>query len=493
MDDIILSIENISKQFPGVQALDDVSFSIKRGTIHALLGENGAGKSTLIKIISGVYEKDQGAIKMNGEIFEIDNPREALDKGIAVVHQELNLAEPLSVAENIFLGKLYEKGGFTDWKRVHREAAELLHSLGVDIDTSSIVRSLTVSQQQVVEICKAMTYDAKIYILDEPTAALTSHEIQNLFRIMKKIQDDGATILYISHRLEEVFEICDELTVLKDGQYIGTRNVADSSKDELIRMMIGRDLSEEFPKVEVPIGETVVEVDNFVWGKTKAEAKFYLRRGEILGFAGLIGSGRTELMRAMLGIDHAQGGEIKLYGNSVKYRKFSDAIKDGFGLIPEDRKRQGLVLGMPVKNNISLAAMQHVSKNGFISNKKESQVAQKYIDKLRINVPTDESQVRNLSGGNQQKVVISKWLLVNSEIIIVDEPTRGIDVGAKVEIFKILNSFVAEGKSVIMISSVLPELIGMCDRIYVMNEGQIKGMLNREDFSSEKILNIAFS
>jgi len=493
MDDFILNIESISKSFPGVQALDDVSLNIERGTIHALLGENGAGKSTLIKIISGVYQMEQGAIKMDGAPLEIKNPKEALDKGIAVVHQELNLAEPLTVAENIFLGKLYQKGGFTDWKKVHREAGNLLKSLGVDIDTSSIVRSLTISQQQIVEICKAMTYDARIYILDEPTAALTAHEVDNLFGIMRKIQKDGGTIIYISHRLEEVFEVCDELTVLKDGKYVGTRKVSDSSKNELIKMMIGRELSEEFPKEEVPIGEIVLEAEDYRNSDTEKGASFNLRRGEILGFAGLIGSGRTELIRTVLGVDKTAYGNLTLYGKPVKYNKFTDAIKDRFGFITEDRKRQGLILGMPVSNNTSLAAMKKVSKFGFINFKKEASVAREYIDKLQISTPSVDTHVRYLSGGNQQKVVIAKWLLVDAEIIIVDEPTRGIDVGAKVEIYKLLNGFVKEGKSVIMISSVLPELIGMCDRMYVMHEGEIKGMLNREEFSSEKILTLAFS
>ena len=493
MSEVILSLENISKSFPGVQALDDVSIKIKRGSIHALLGENGAGKSTLIKIISGVYKADKGTMKINGELVDISNPREAQNYGIAVVHQELSLAEPLSVAENIFLGKLFKKGILTDWKRVHSEAKKLLGSLGTDYDTTSVVRNLSISQQQVVEICKAMTYNAKIFILDEPTSALTDHEIERLFSIMKKIQSDGGTIIYISHRLEEIFEVCDELTVLRDGKYIGTKTVADSTKKELIKMMVGRELSEEFPKIEVPIGDTVLDVKDFRTGENTKGADFKLRRGEILGFAGLIGSGRTELIRAVLGVDKAQSGKVNLNGKEVSYKKFPDAIKDGFGFITEDRKRQGLVLGMPVRNNISLAAMKKVSKSGFISFEKESKAAKELIDKLRISTPSDSTQVKYLSGGNQQKAVIAKWLLVDSEIVIVDEPTRGIDVGAKIEIYKILNSFVLEGKSVVMISSVLPELMGMCDRIYIMHEGSIKGMLERNEFSSEEILNIAYS
>jgi len=493
MDEIILSLENISKSFPGVQALSDVSIQFKRGKIHALLGENGAGKSTLIKIISGVYQMDKGTILLNGEPVVIRNPRDAIKKGMAVVHQELNLAEPLTVAENIFLGRLYKKRILTDWKRVHKEAKRLLDSMELDINTTSIVKDLSIAQQQIVEICKAMTYDAKIFILDEPTATLSTHEIDKLFTIMRKIQQNGGTIIYISHRLEEVFEICDELTVLRDGKYIGTKNVSESSKKELIKMMVGRDLNEEFPKVEAPIGDVVMEVENFRGGKTTSGASFYLRKGEILGFSGLVGSGRTELIRAILGVDKSLGGSVKLADRKVRYKRISEAIKDGIGFITEDRKRQGLVLGMPVKTNVTLAAMKKISKFGFISFKKEKATALEYIDKLNISTPSENATAKNLSGGNQQKVVISKWLFADLEIVIVDEPTRGIDVGAKVEIYNILNDMVREGKSVIMISSVMPELIGMCDRIYIMHEGKIKGMLERKDFSSERILDIAFS
>lgn len=493
MDEIILSLKNISKSFPGVQALSDVSIQFKRGKIHALLGENGAGKSTLIKIITGVYQMDKGTILFNGEPVVIRNPRDALKKGMAVVHQELNLAEPLTVAENIFLGRLYKKRLLTDWKRVYKEAKRLLESMELDIDPTSIVKDMSIAQQQIVEICKAMAYDAKIFILDEPTATLSTREIDKLFTIMKKIQQNGGTIIYISHRLEEVFEICDELTVLRDGKYIGTKKVSESSKKELIKMMVGRDVNEEFPKVEAPIGDIVMEVENFRGGKTTSGASFYLRKGEILGFSGLVGSGRTELIRAILGVDKSLGGSVKLAGRKVRYKRISEAIKDGIGFITEDRKRQGLVLGMPVKNNVTLAAMEKVSKFGFISFKKEKATALEYIDKLNISTPSENATVKNLSGGNQQKVVISKWLVADLEIVIVDEPTRGIDVGAKVEIYNILNNMVKEGKSVIMISSVMPELIGMCDRIYIMHEGKIKGMLERNEFSSERILDIAFS
>ena len=493
MSEIILSLENVYKGFPGVQALSDVSIELRRGSIHALLGENGAGKSTLIKIISGIYKMDKGTMKLNGRITVNHNPKESQDNGIAVVHQELNLTEPLSVAENIFLGKLHRKGIFTDWKKVHREAKKLLDSMEIDINTSSIVGDLSISHRQIVEICKAMTYNAKIFILDEPTATLTSREINMLFKIMRTIQQNGGTIIYISHRLEEIFEICDELTVLRDGKWIGTKKVSESSKDELIRMMVGRELSEEFPKSNTAIGDVVMEVENFRCGKMKSEAGFTLRQGEILGFAGLVGSGRTELIRAVLGVDKSFGGHIKLDGKYIKYKKFLDAIKDGFGFVTEDRKHQGLVLGMPVKNNITLATMRKISKYGFISFKKEKAVALEYIEKLRISTPSENTIVKYLSGGNQQKVELAKWLLVDSQVVIVDEPTRGIDVGAKVEIYNILNQLVSEGKSIIMISSVMPELIGMCDRIYIMHEGEIKGMLNRDQFSSEEILSIAFS
>ncbi|GHU68309.1 ribose import ATP-binding protein RbsA [Clostridia bacterium] len=493
MSDIILKIDHVSKSFPGVQALSDVSIDIERGEIHALLGENGAGKSTLIKIISGIYKAEVGDVIFNGTAIKATNPREAMRLGISVVHQELNLVETLTVAENIFLGKLYQKGGFTDWKRVYEEAEKLVARLGVQLNVSSIVGDLTISQQQIVEICKAMTNDASLFILDEPTATLTTNEIEKLFAIMKRIQEEGATIIYISHRLEEVFTICDRLTVLRDGKTIGTEVVAETSKGGLVKMMVGRELTEEYPYVEVLLGEKVLDVEGFVREGSQEPASFYLRRGEILGFSGLVGSGRTELIRAILGVDRCVSGSVAVNGVEVKCKNFRHSIKHGFGFITEDRKRQGLVLIMSVQNNISMAAMKAVSKRGVISKKKESAVALEYIDKLRISTPSKDTDTLHLSGGNQQKVVLAKWLFVNADIFIVDEPTRGIDVGAKVEIYKLLNNLVMQGKSVLMISSDMPELIGMCDRIYVMHEGKIKGELNRDEFSSEKILNTAFS
>ena len=497
MSDVILSLKKICKSFPGVQALDDVSIEFKRGTVHALLGENGAGKSTFIKIISGIYKMDSGSMELDGKASIMHNPREALEGGIAVVHQELNLIESLSVAENIFMGKLFKKGMLTDWKKVHKESKKLLDEMDIEINTKQIVEELSIALRQVVEICKAMTNEARIFILDEPTATLTTHEIEMLFKIIRKIKENGCAIIYISHRLEEVFEICDELTVLRDGKFVGTRKVSESSKEELIRMMVGRDLSEEFPKKELQLGETVLEVENFrypyAYAKSKTETNIYLRKREILGFAGLVGAGRTELMRALLGVDKSIGGKVTLHGKAVWYRKFWEAIKDRFGFVTEDRKRQGLVLEMPVKNNISLATMRKISKNGFISSREEKDVATKYIDKLKIATPSENAIVKFLSGGNQQKVVIAKWLQVDAEIIVLDEPTRGIDVGAKLEIYNIMNELVDEGKSIIMISSEMPELMGMCDRIYIMHEGEIKGVLNRTEFSSEKILSIAFS
>ncbi|MCL1895260.1 MAG: sugar ABC transporter ATP-binding protein [Clostridiales bacterium] len=493
MSEILLRFENISKAFPGVQALSEVSIDVKKGTIHALLGENGAGKSTLTKIISGIYRADSGEMTLEGQLVEPGNPREAQALGISVVHQELNLVDTLTVAENIFLGKLHKRGAFTDWNTVFAEAGKLIDDLGVSLAPQDVIKDLTIAQQQVVEICKAMTYNAKLFILDEPTATLTVNEIEKLFDIMRRIQRGGGTIIYISHRLEEVFEVCDELTVLRDGKSIGTKVVAETNKAELIRMMVGRELHEEYPYVETPIGETVLEIKGLVReGKTE-KADFYLRKGEILGFSGLVGSGRTELMRAILGIDRYSEGEVLLHGKKVRYRLFSEAIKDRFGFITEDRKRQGLVLGMSVERNITLASLKSVSRFGFITFRKEAEVAKEYIGKLRVMTPSEKVDVKQLSGGNQQKVVLAKWLFVNSDIIIVDEPTRGIDVGAKVEIYKLLNDLTAEGKSVIMISSDMPELIGMCDRIYVMHEGRIKGELDRGVFSSERILQTAFS
>ncbi len=493
MSDTILSINGVSKSFPGVKALTDVTFNVQRGSVHALLGENGAGKSTLIKIISGIYKPDNGSISINGEAVSFQTPFAAQKAGVSVVHQEIKLVDTLTVAENIFLGKLSPNKIFVDWSRVQQKAGEMITGLGVNIDPNTLVGDLTVSQQQIVEICKALTNDAKIMILDEPSATLTQNEIQILFDTIKKLKQQGITIVYISHRLEEIFEICDRLTILRDGCVVSTKEILEVDRSMLISMMVGRELKEEFPKFEVPIGEVVLEAKNICRGKILKDISFNLRKGEILGISGLVGSGRTELMRALLGVDKRASGDVYLKGELRNFRKFKEAIDAQIGFVPEDRKRQGLVLNMSVKHNITLAAMRKNSIAGFISEKMEQNTAVDFIKKLKIATPTENTEVISLSGGNQQKVVLSKWLYVDAEIIIVDEPTRGIDVGAKSEIYKLLNQLAAEGKSVIMVSSDMPELIGLCDRIYVMHEGVMKGVLDRENFSQEKILHIAMA
>jgi ABC-type sugar transport system ATPase subunit len=493
MKDCILKIKKISKSFQGVNALSDVSFDIKKGSIHALLGENGAGKSTLVKIISGIYKPDDGEINFDGNRVLFTKPREAKEAGIAVVHQEIKLVDFLSVAENIYLGEPFCKGIFVDFKRLYKESENLIKSLGLTMDVTMKVGDLSIAQQQITEICKALKNNAKLMIMDEPSATLTEHEMTILFRIIENLKHKGITIIYISHRLEEIFKIADNLTVLRDGRHIKTTEVASITKHELIKLMVGRELVEEYPKYRVDIGESVLEVKNLTRGKRVFNADFYLRKGEILGISGLIGAGRTELMRAVLGIDKYQRGQITIFGKTEAFSSFKQAINHRMGFIPEDRKKQGLVLDMNVNDNIFIVYKKENKRKLFIEKKKEAKIANDYIEKLNIQTPGIYSQTVILSGGNQQKVVVAKWLNAESDIIIVDEPTRGIDVMAKTEIYKLMNKMVESGKSIIMISSEMPELIGMCDRIYVMHEGRIKGELQREQFSQEKIMQTAMS
>lgn len=486
-----LKIASLSKKFPGVKALDNVSFEVEEGTIHALLGENGAGKSTLIKIVSGRYTPDQGKISLFERDVRFSSPGEAQKAGISVVHQEINLVGTLTVAENIYLGRPYMKGMLVNWKTVREQAKKILDDIGINIETDRTVSSLSISEQQIVEICKALTNYTRIIIMDEPTASLTQKEIGILFNIIRSLKEKGITIIYISHRLDEVFEIADNLTVLRDGKHIDTRPVKGTDKPLLISLMVGRDLKEEFPKIKTSIGDTVLVVDKLSSQKKLSDISFYLKKGEILGIAGLVGSGRTELMRAILGIDGYDKGQVILNQKKVSFKKFNDAIQSGFAFVTEDRKRQGLILEMTVEKNITICAIKKIIVQGFLNRKKERELAKEYIDKLRILTPGLDTFVKFLSGGNQQKICIAKWLTLDSDIFIVDEPTRGIDVGAKAEIYKILNSLVGKGKSVIMISSELPELLGMCDRIYVMHEGKIKGELQRDEFSQQRILEMA--
>ena len=483
----ILTLKNITKEFPGVKALDDVTINIERGTIHGLVGENGAGKSTLIKVLAGIYQPNKGEIILDGKPCRFNSPIEARRAGISVVHQEIKLAEPLSVAENMFLGNVQLKNGLVDWKGMRRRAREIVEDLGMDIDINAQVSSLTVAKKQIVEIMHAINNNSRILIMDEPSAVLTDRELEVMFRIVKQLRDEGITIIYISHRLDEIFGLCSNVSVLRDGRHIDTIPVASIDRQGLINMMVGREMGQEYPKEVGNVGGTILEVKNLSRGILQ-DISFEVKSGEVFGISGLVGAGRTELARAILGIDKPESGEVYVRGKKVHYRTFADAIRDGLGLIPEDRKLQGLVQIMSVKRNTTLVNMKRVLRAGVISSSLEEKLSKEYADKLHVVTPSMETEVQSLSGGNQQKVVIAKWLFQNSEILFLDEPTRGIDVGAKAEIYRLINRMAKEGKTIIMISSEMPELLGLCDRIMVMHEGHKMGELNAAEATQEKIM-----
>ena len=483
----ILTLKNITKEFPGVKALDDVTINIERGTIHGLVGENGAGKSTLIKVLAGIYQPNKGEIILDGKPCRFNSPIEARRAGISVVHQEIKLAEPLSVAENMFLGNVQLKNGLVDWKGMRRRAREIVEDLGMDIDINAQVSSLTVAKKQIVEIMHAINNNSRILIMDEPSAVLTDRELEVMFRIVKQLRDKGITIIYISHRLDEIFGLCSNVSVLRDGCHIDTIPVASVDRQGLINMMVGREMGQEYPKEVGNVGGTILEVKNLSRGILQ-DISFEVKSGEVFGISGLVGAGRTELARAILGIDKPESGEVYVRGKKVHYRTFADAIRDGLGLIPEDRKLQGLVQIMSVKRNTTLVNMKRVLRAGVISSSLEEKLSKEYADKLHVVTPSMETEVQYLSGGNQQKVVIAKWLFQNSEILFLDEPTRGIDVGAKAEIYRLINQMAKEGKTIIMISSEMPELLGMCDRIMVMHEGHKMGELNAAEATQAKIM-----
>ena len=483
----ILTLKNITKEFPGVKALDDVTINIERGTIHGLVGENGAGKSTLIKVLAGIYQPNKGEIILDGKPCRFNSPIEARRAGISVVHQEIKLAEPLSVAENMFLGNVQLKNGLVDWKGMRRRAREIVEDLGMDIDINAQVSSLTVAKKQIVEIMHAINNNSRILIMDEPSAVLTDRELEVMFRIVKQLRDEGITIIYISHRLDEIFGLCSNVSVLRDGCHIDTIPVASVDRQGLINMMVGREMGQEYPKEVGNVGGTILEVKNLSRGILQ-DISFEVKSGEVFGISGLVGAGRTELARAILGIDKPESGEVYVRGKKVHYRTFADAIRDGLGLIPEDRKLQGLVQIMSVKRNTTLVNMKRVLRAGVISSSLEEKLSKEYADKLHVVTPSMETEVQYLSGGNQQQEVIAKWLFQNSEILFLDEPTRGIDVGAKAEIYRLINRMAKEGKTIIMISSEMPELLGMCDRIMVMHEGHKMGELNAAEATQAKIM-----
>lgn len=488
----VLRMENISKSFPGVLALDRVQFELMKGEVHVLLGENGAGKSTLMKILSGAYVKDEGEITIDDTLIEIENPAHAQDLGIGIIYQEFNLNPHLSVAENIFLGReptIFP--GIIDWKKIYRDAQEILDSLCVDIDAKQIVESLGVAMQQMVEVAKALSLNARILIMDEPTASLSNNEIEALFKTIRNLQNEGVAIIYISHRLEEIFKIGNRVTVLRDGKYIDNRSVSELTRDEMVKMMVNRDLDDHIPKIKAEIGDVVLEVEDVSVKNRLHDISFKLRKGEVLGIAGLMGAGRTRLAKTLFGAEKIEKGRIVVDGTVVQMSSPRDSINAGIGLVTEDRKNEGLILDLSVKQNICLPNMKKFISNGWINSRIENQTVDNYIDKLKIKTPTRNQLAIYLSGGNQQKVVLSKWLCSDAKIFIFDEPTRGIDVGAKTEIYQLMNRLVANGVAIIMISSEMPEILGMSDRILIMRSGRIAGELSDTEANQEKIMNLA--
>ncbi|MBP6965325.1 MAG: sugar ABC transporter ATP-binding protein [Armatimonadetes bacterium] len=488
-----LQMTSITKTYPGVRALDGVDFEVRRGEVHALLGENGAGKSTLMKILAGAQPMDSGQILIDGVPAHITSPQKAMELGISIIYQEFNLVPYLNAAENIFLGR--EPGasipGFVDFGTMYSEAQAVIDHLGVKLNVRTPVNRLSVAQQQMVEIAKATSRNATIIAMDEPSATLTEHELDSLFELMRSLKAKGVSIVYISHRLEEIFQIADRVTVLRDGRYVGTKDVSDLDKDEMIRMMVGRELKEKIPKQSCEIGGAMLEVRGLSRRGALENINLKARKGEVLGIAGLVGAGRTELARAIFGADPIDSGEVVLDGKAVNIRSPKDAIKLGIGLVTEDRKSLGLILGMVIRENITLANLDAVTRLGFVNQREEKRAATRFIEDLMIKTPSSEQQVQNLSGGNQQKVVLAKWLFTESRVLIFDEPTRGIDVGSKVEIYQLMNRLAATGAAIIMISSELPEVLGMSDRILVMHDGRIAGELSRDEATQEKIMWLA--
>ena len=487
----ILQTEHISKQFPGVKALDDVSLNIRRGTVHALVGENGAGKSTLIKILAGIYRDYQGVIRLDGTPVHFSVPSDAQKAGISVVHQELKLAESLSVAENIFLGNpIRKRRGWVNWKSQYQKAQELVDSLHIKLDVRTPVCNLTIAKKQIVEICKAIVQDCKVLIMDEPSATLTSNELEVLFQTIHQLRNRGVTIIYISHRMEEIFELADDVSILRDGKFIQTAPVSTMTKEALVGLMVGRSINISYPRSGVEPGEVLLSVRHLSTASLLKDISFDLHKGEILGIAGLVGAGRTELMRAVLGIDTYTSGEVWYRGRKVAYRHYLDAIRDGFGLVPEDRKQHGATQAFSIQENICMTNYAKVASCGFVNESKIKNYAEEYRKKLRIVTPNIQMQVQNLSGGNQQKVVIAKWLYRDCDVLVLDEPTRGIDVGAKREIYDLICSLARDGKTIILISSELPEVLGISDRIIVLHEGRKVGEMPASEATQEKIMSL---
>jgi len=491
-EEYIIQMKNISKHFGGVKALTDVSFNVRKGEIHALIGENGAGKSTLMKILAGAYQKDTGQILINGEEARITTPKSVIHLGVSVIYQEFMLAPDLTVAENIYIDRLADSGLFINWKDLRMRAKEQLVKLGFDdIDPEAKVGSLSVAYQQIVEIAKCLARNSKVLVFDEPTAVLTFSETRKLLSIIQNLKQNGVSIIYISHRLEELLEISDHITVLKDGGYVGTVPTSSINKEELVEMMVGREITQLFPERNAVIGDEILKVENLNAGKTVRDVSFTIKSGEVVGFSGLVGSGRTEAMRTIFGADKRDSGKVVFLGKEVNFKDPKEAIQHGFGLLPEDRKKQGLLLEQSIRMNTTLASMFKIKKAGIINHRKEKNYVKDLLASISTKYGSMEDHANSLSGGNQQKIALAKWLSADCKCLVFDEPTRGVDVGAKTEIYKIINKLAEDGVGVIVISSEMSEIIGLCDRAIVMRQGSIAGEVGKSELSENNLIKLA--
>lgn len=489
----MIEMTGITKSFSGNKVLKDVQFSLKKGEIHALMGENGAGKSTMMKILTGIYERDAGEVTVRGESVHYKNPKESEHAGIAVIHQELNILPYLSIAENLFLGKekTFGKSGILKTKEMNQKASEILKRLDMHDDVRTEAGNLSVGKQQIIEIAKAISSNAEVIIMDEPTAALTDREIESLFETIRKLQETGVSFVYISHRMEEIFSLCDRITILRDGEYVGTKVIKETNFDEIVQMMVGRALGERFPERNADIGEVKLAAKGLARDGIFEDVSFEVRKGEVVAFAGLMGAGRTEVVQALFGYRKLTAGDIMLDGKAITIHNPLQAKKLGFGYVTEDRKTEGLIVDFSVQDNLSLTNFDKVASNGIVKNQAENNLYQSMVERLGIRLSGPTQAAKSLSGGNQQKVVIAKWLGIEPEVLILDEPTRGVDVGAKKEIYSIINELAERGVAIIMVSSELPEVIGMADRVLVMHEGRLTGEVTKDDMTQERIMHFA--
>lgn len=491
MEECLLEMKNVSKGFIGVQALSSVNLRVKKGEVHCLMGENGAGKSTLMKILAGTYKKDTGEIFFEGKNVDIRSIKEAQSLGMSFIHQELSVVEALTVEENMTLGYEEEKHGFVDKKANLQNTINILNDVGVNLNPNETVRNLSVSQKQMMLIAKALSHNSKLIVMDEPTASLTDTESEALFEMIKRLRKQGVSFIYISHRFNDIFTIGDSITVFRDGQNVGELEVKTTTENELIKLMVGRELNGIFPEKTHDIGEEVLRIENLAAQDTIKDVSFSVRRGEVVGVSGLAGAGKTELARSLFGDNKITKGKITYKGKEVQPKNPIDAIKTGIAYLPEERRHQGIVGLLSVRENLSLASPKLISKNCFVNNAKDAHLSQQYIKNFKIKTPSTEQPIQYLSGGNQQKVIIAKWISTNADVILLDEPTRGIDVSAKKEIYELINELAKEGKAIIVFSSEMPELIGMCDSIITLQEGVMKGQLSREEVTQEKLMELA--